>query len=534
MKANRRILIVDDQEDLRLQVARLLRKEKSSEARPLLDQIRKRFARNHAPAAEAPGIQYDVETVGEGQLAFEQVKESTDAGNPFAVLFLDMRMPGWDGLRTAQNIRAVDKDIEIVIMTAYADYNQEELVQQIGVAEKLLYLKKPFQPEEIRQLARALTEKWNLTQRERERLLLTNRLMNESTALTRGVQRNLGETARAILGAFVSFLDADLGIVARTLHGELEVCAITHPAQQGALVERISAVGMPERRRTDDTAQTAYFPIRFEDFEGFIYLEGKGISFDFEQLEPFLDILSETAREVLKNMFLLQQHSREKRLAVLGTAMQRIAGVMSSELEQLKEVGNSVRTAGTKKVPELCDKLDRSILRLEQLSKNISRFNKSGTQELNRRSIRVHDLVQAAFESCRERLEEFSIDMHIQEGHDLKIEGDHEVLEFSIARLIKNSINALRTQPVGSERRIVAHCERVGKNAKITLTDTGSGIADEIRDRLFDPFQASGDGLGLGTTIANQAISQHGGCVRAESADQGAKFVVLLPLLTPE
>ena len=195
-------------------------------------------------------------------------------------------------------------------------------MQQIGVAEKLLYLKKPFQPEEIRQLARALTEKWNLTQRERERLLLTNRLMNESTALTRGVQRNLGETARAILGAFVSFLDADLGIVARTLHGELEVCAITHPAQQGALVERISAVGMPERRRTDDTAQTAYFPIRFEDFEGFIYLEGKGISFDFEQLEPFLDILSETAREVLKNMFLLQQHSREKRLAVLGTAMQ--------------------------------------------------------------------------------------------------------------------------------------------------------------------------------------------------------------------
>lgn len=528
MKDNRRILIVDDQEDLRLQVARLLRADSANTSKPLLDQIRKRLSRNQVAAPDRDNeIHYDVETVGEGQAAFEQVKASAHAGRPYAVLFLDMRMPGWDGLRTAQNIRAVDKDLEIVIMTAYADYSQEELVHQIGVAEKLLYLKKPFQPEEVRQLARALTEKWNLTQRERERLTLTNRLMHESTALTRGAQRNLGESARAILGAFISFLDADRGLVARLMHGELEVCAITNPAEESALIERSQQAKSEGRCATDEGNQAAYFPIVFEEFDGFIYVEGKSISFDFEQLRPFLDILSETSREVLKNMFLLQQHSREKRLAVLGTAMRRISHAMDSELEVVRQVAEQLAEDGKRK-----EVLDRAVRRLDRLSSNIAQFS-DARREPAKQAIRVVDLLQAACESIRDRLEAADVDVRIfGDAHETSLMADSELLEFSISRLLENSVNALEALPPAQERRIELQCE-AGDLVSIVVTDTGPGISPEIMTHLFDPFMSAGDGLGLGATIARQAINQHGGSIRAEPADQGARLVIQLPKAEP-
>ena len=83
-----------------------------------------------------------------------------------------MRMPGWDGLKTAQEIRKIDSNIEIIIITAYTDIKREELVNKIGKPEKLLYLKKPFEKEEILQVILSLTTKWSLEQKVKNQLQL--------------------------------------------------------------------------------------------------------------------------------------------------------------------------------------------------------------------------------------------------------------------------------------------------------------------------------------------------------------------------
>ena len=89
--------------------------------------------------------------------AVRAVQGANDAGQPFAVAFLDMRMPpGPDGVWAASQIRELDPRIDIVVVTAYSDLDPEEIARRVPPQESLFYLQKPFHPHEIRQLAGAL------------------------------------------------------------------------------------------------------------------------------------------------------------------------------------------------------------------------------------------------------------------------------------------------------------------------------------------------------------------------------------------
>ena len=65
-----------------------------------------------------------------------------------------MRMPpGWNGIKTAQEIWKVDPNMPIVICTAYTDYTWDEIVAELPRSELLLILKKPFDNIELKQMA---------------------------------------------------------------------------------------------------------------------------------------------------------------------------------------------------------------------------------------------------------------------------------------------------------------------------------------------------------------------------------------------
>jgi diguanylate cyclase len=89
--------------------------------------------------------------------AVEAVKQSIKVGQPFALVFLDMRMPpGPDGLWAAEQIRALDPRIDLVIVTAYSDVDPEAIAVRVPPAHRLFYVQKPFHAHEVRQLASAL------------------------------------------------------------------------------------------------------------------------------------------------------------------------------------------------------------------------------------------------------------------------------------------------------------------------------------------------------------------------------------------
>ena len=105
-----------------------------------------------------------------GEEAYEKVKEAIEEDNPIAVAYIDVRMPpGMDGIETTRNIREIDRDIEIVIMTAYTNSPLSEIIHDMKLLNKLLYIRKPFSNTEIQQMALSLTQKWNIEKRLMER-----------------------------------------------------------------------------------------------------------------------------------------------------------------------------------------------------------------------------------------------------------------------------------------------------------------------------------------------------------------------------
>lgn len=107
--------------------------------------------------------EYVLDSAYQGQEAYELVQKAVAQDTPYALAFVDMRMPpGWDGVQTINKLWEVDPNLLCVICTAYSDHSWDEMVQMLGDTDRMLILKKPFDVVEVKQLAAALTKRWNL------------------------------------------------------------------------------------------------------------------------------------------------------------------------------------------------------------------------------------------------------------------------------------------------------------------------------------------------------------------------------------
>ena len=125
---------------------------------------------------------FEVDSAYQGQEGVLLVQKALAAGRPYAMAFVDVRMPpGWDGVETAQRIWELDPNLQIVLCTAYSDYSWDQMFAKLGHHDGLLILKKPFDAVEALQLAHALTEKWRLHQQARQKLEVLEGMVAERT-----------------------------------------------------------------------------------------------------------------------------------------------------------------------------------------------------------------------------------------------------------------------------------------------------------------------------------------------------------------
>jgi diguanylate cyclase (GGDEF)-like protein/PAS domain S-box-containing protein len=116
-------------------------------------------------SASATSVRFGMDSAFQGIEALEKVKASLLAARPYAMAFIDMRMPpGWDGVETAERLWQVDPRLQIVFCTAFSDYAWPEVLARLDVRDRLLILKKPFDTIEVYQFANALTTKWEMTE----------------------------------------------------------------------------------------------------------------------------------------------------------------------------------------------------------------------------------------------------------------------------------------------------------------------------------------------------------------------------------
>jgi signal transduction histidine kinase len=180
---------------------------------------------------------------------------------------------------------------------------------------------------------------------------------------------------------------------------------------------------------------------------------------------------------------------------------------------------------------------DQARWRLQTIQEQIGRISKIIQSLLNmarparsaRAPVALVPLLDDTLAFLAEKLERWRIRVERIYEAEPSVQGDAERLQQVFLNLFLNAADAMRE---GGELRVALR-SLPGGEAAIEVTDTGPGLPEEDADRLFDPFfttKPSGEGTGLGLSVARSIVTEHGGTIEAQTgASGGATFRVVFP-----
>jgi CheY-like chemotaxis protein len=174
-----RILVIDDMAEIHSDFDKILVQTEENALEKSLAAKEAALFGDSAPEP-SPGQSVALTHAYQGEEGVRLLREASNRGQPFAMAFVDMRMPpGIDGLETIQRIWEKNPETEVVICSAYSDYSWEETRERLGSTDRLIILKKPFDIDEVRQLASALSVKWQRRQETVATIERVNRAVQE-------------------------------------------------------------------------------------------------------------------------------------------------------------------------------------------------------------------------------------------------------------------------------------------------------------------------------------------------------------------
>ncbi len=238
---------------------------------------------------------FDIDHAYQGQEALHMIDAAKSEGDPYSVVFMDVRMPpGMDGIETTKKIWADHPYTEIVICSAYSDYSWDQIINVLGNTDKLLFMKKPFDTTALKQAALSLTTKWNLRQ---ESLSYTDKLEFEVHARTRELKtlvkelRKMKETAEKATETKSAFLATMSHEIRTPMNGVM--------GMNSMLLE--TELDPKQRKLTEMVKKSADSLLRIvNDILDFSKIEAGKLDLEFVPFEP-RDIISEVVQVISFN-----------------------------------------------------------------------------------------------------------------------------------------------------------------------------------------------------------------------------------------
>lgn len=229
-------------------------------------------------------------------------------------------------------------------------------------------------------------------------------------------------------------------------------------------------------------------------------------------------VASERARE---------EQAREDRLSTIG---QLLSGVMHDLRNPMTVISGytqlMVREADAGQRQKTCDMLLKQFDLVNAMTREVLDFAK-GKVEVFRRKVLVNIFVNDVAEALRRELEPARVELRVRLSYASAARFDEVKVRRAIVNVARNAAQAM---PDGG--RFMLHVAKQGDRLVFRMSDTGPGIAEEIRERLFQSFATHGkeDGTGLGLAIVKRIAEEHGGTIECRTrTGRGTTFILSIP-----
>lgn len=545
-----RVLIIDDNATIHADFRKILAAPEAAD-----DQLRKAESLLFGGSTERapmPVPHYEISSASQGQEGLRLVEEAFRESRPFALAFVDVRMPpGWDGIETVNRIWQVDPDLPVVICTAYSDYSWSDMMARLGHSDNLVVLRKPFEAVEVLQLAHSLTRKWVLARQVRAHLQELDGLVAERTRSLQETNLALQSSEERFAKAFrknpVPLLLLDLGD-GRYVDVNDSLVALTgfpRPELLGRTPETLELFARPEiwRQIRDEAAAKHSVGNRQMELRTqagrMLNVLVSAEPLDFQNRPHLLVSLQDiTERLNIENQLRQAQKMEAVGQIAAGIAhdFNNILGVIQGHAELQLNAGHTDDS-----LLESLQEISQAANRAASLTRQLLAFSRK--QMLRPRALDLSEVLGNLVRLLGRIIGE-NIQLHVHCPENLPpVLADQVNLEQVVINL---SVNARDAMPKGGPLTIsadlavvdAAHKERqpdaiLGTYVKLSVTDAGVGMDQTVQRKIFEPFfttKAVGKGTGMGLATVYGIVKQHHGWIEVNSKlGLGTTFTVYLP-----
>lgn len=571
-----RVLIVDDNRDIHEDFRKILARVSEEQA---TDAAEAAFFGEDAERTETRGPRYELDDAYQGQEALQLVIDACDRGEPYAFAFVDMRMPpGWDGIETIERLWSADPELLVVVCTAYSDYSWSDMVDRLGVNDKVLLLKKPFDNAEVQQIALALAEKRRLANLAVVRVDKLEQLVAERTASLRDAHLESEQLLNAISSLLVG-VDVT-GRVYRWNATAAEVFATTAERAVGRKLldlgidwsdptpvrELLESGGDEERsinvgfthathgyRLLELTAHTVYSG---ESRLGSLLLgvditEKKTLEqqlLNAQKLESVGQLAAGVAHEINTPMQYLGDNldyldNKISKTAPLLEAYDTVLSLAKASGEEPQLISDIQEKLRKLKVKSFIKQVPGAIADSRDGVKHVSRIVRA-MKELShpgqdqRSPLDVNNALESAVAvSTNEWKYVADVDLQLDDSLPFICAYAGELSQVFLNILVNaaHAIGDTNDGGSGPKGTISIRTYSTDTHVTVLIGDTGTGMSDDVKQRIFDPFFTTkevGKGTGQGLAIAHSVVVQkHGGTLSCDSTPgEGTTFVLELPI----
>lgn len=536
---NNRILVVDDNKGIHHDFRKILMP--SLAPAEGLSGLEERLFGNEAAAMQGiQHIEYQLDCASYAEQALEVFGEAYKRGEPYSVVFADVRMPpGEDGVKLIERIWALAPRTQVVIMTAFSDYTWEDLIERFGWSDRLIILRKPFDTITIKQLALMLTRRWYS-----EGALRAQR--DELAALVREkdrAERKLARFREAMeqAGDAILMLHAETGEI---LDYNSTLCRLLKYEEQemaSVAVTHILEESDFSRWKDGDTLEE---PLRCKD-GSFVPVE-ISISYKPTVNRPtILAIIRDISRRVSaerERRHLETQLRHSQKMQTIGTLTSGIAHDFNNILSPIIVYTEmAIEDTTNHRIREDLEQVHKAAYRARDLVQHILNF--SHQVEKERMPLKIHLVIKEVMHLVRASTPTtITINCEIPDC-GLVMAGPTQIHQV-LMNLCTNARQAMQHEggelTVRLSRRVVElpHLGiQHGEYCMLSVRDSGSGIPKELHSKIFEPFfTTKGDeGTGLGLSMVNDIVKAHDGCVELISQEgDGTTFNIYLPVAQEE